>query len=321
MPHSFRPSINATKRVLLMAVLPLSLFMTGCFTGVEGTKKISLSRDDKKMLAVMPEDTFLNSLRGEPLRLWHQGRQFAVADGRISLLFDRGDMTAAADTIGINGRNLSFAGVGTRMRPDGNAEAMLVFQDGGNRYSLPSGKSPADALDGIVSDNLPMLIDLDQVTNARKLLAGKTLWIRTPLWYDSLGNSFKGRKFVPVKVRDVRAGTMVFPLRLTLSDENGNVFFQLMNAGNGNHESRSFAKLFRLSDPRSNYPDITDEVWALIQNGKVRLGMTKDECRLALGSPRQAESGHDYSSTLDLWQYDDGIYLRFQDGLLVDLLK
>ena len=49
--------------------------------------------------------------------------------------------------------------------------------------------------------------------------------------------------------------------------------------------------------------------------------MTKQECRLALGAPAQAESGRDFSKTIDIWTYANGIYLRFEDGILVDFRK
>ena len=47
------------------------------------------------------------------------------------------------------------------------------------------------------------------------------------------------------------------------------------------------------------------------------LGMTKEECKLSLGNPTDVNSGHDWNSTIDFWQYPNGSYLRFQDGLLV----
>ena len=45
--------------------------------------------------------------------------------------------------------------------------------------------------------------------------------------------------------------------------------------------------------------------------------MTKEECKLSLGNPTDVNSGHDWNSTIDFWQYPNGSYLRFQDGLLV----
>jgi hypothetical protein len=44
--------------------------------------------------------------------------------------------------------------------------------------------------------------------------------------------------------------------------------------------------------------------------------MTKEECRLSLGNPAEVDTGHDYSQTLDLWKYNDGTTLWFEDGIL-----
>ena len=94
-----------------------------------------------------------------------------------------------------------------------------------------------------------------------------------------------------------------------------------MTPAPGANDSSPSPKLYRLSAPTTSYPAISDENWALIQKGKIRLGMTKEECRLSLGNPTSTDSGHDYSSTIDIWKYEDGTFLRFQDGLLIDLMK
>ena len=91
-----------------------------------------------------------------------------------------------------------------------------------------------------------------------------------------------------------------------------------MNAGGAGNESRTFQNLFSLADPKIKFPGIQDEVWSLIQLGKVRPGMTKEECKLSLGNPSDVNSGHDWNSTIDLWQYTNGTFLRFQDGVLLD---
>lgn len=292
--------------------------LTGCFTGVESTKKIGLSRDDRKLIALSAEDTLMNAVRPARLANWQQGKQFLVSDGRISLLFDRyGSAATAVDTGALTGHTLSFSGIDSRRLPDGSVEAVLLMRDGDRTYRYPTGKSVADAPSKVVSSELPMLIDLDMVSQADRLLRSKELWIRTSLWYDENGSRIAGYKFVPLTVDAVEPGTMVFPLKLILTDGSGRKLMQLMNLGSGSNESRSFARLFRLTDPHKDYPSISDETWRLIQRGKVREGMTKEECRLSLGNPSYTDTGHDYSSTLDIWKYDDGTFLRFRDGLLV----
>lgn len=316
------PQKSSGRAALFFASLPLMLMLAGCFTGIESTKKINITREDRKLLTLTEEDTFLNKIHGQPLAEWNTGKQFIVSDGRISLLFDRsGGYHEHSDTSGMTGRHLAFKGISHRRLPDASEETVLLLSDEKNEFRLPTGKSPLESRYGVQSSDIPMLIDLDMVKDADRLLTGRKLWIRTALWYDIDGNRMAGRKFIPVTVERVEPGTMVFPLRLTLSDESGLTFIQYMNIGNGSNESRSFAKLFRLSDPRTSYPAISDENWALIQKGKIRLGMTKEECRLSLGNPTSTDSGHDYSSTIDIWKYEDGTFLRFQDGLLIDLMK
>ena len=83
-------------------------------------------------------------------------------------------------------------------------------------------------------------------------------------------------------------------------------------------ESRTFPSLVSIYDPKLKYPQITAETWKLIQEGKVALGMTKEECKLSLGNPSEADSGHDWNNTIDVWSYPDGTCLHFQDGLLVN---
>lgn len=116
-------------------------------------------------------------------------------------------------------------------------------------------------------------------------------------------------------------GDMVFPLAVHFHDASSRPAMLLMNlpeASGSGVESRSFRNLFTLSDPKEKYPSILPEIWDAICDGHVRNGMTKDECRLAIGNPADSQSGHDWNSTIDIWSYPDGTFLRFQDGILVD---
>lgn len=59
--------------------------------------------------------------------------------------------------------------------------------------------------------------------------------------------------------------------------------------------------IFGFTDLRADYPTITEENWALISAGEVRIGMTKDECRLALGSAVQIVTN--LNSKYETWYY------------------
>lgn len=62
-----------------------------------------------------------------------------------------------------------------------------------------------------------------------------------------------------------------------------------------------FTDLFGIGNLRTKYPNITEEVWNMISRGKVRKGMTTDECRLALGNPIRI---HIVTGGHETWSYE-----------------
>lgn len=302
-------------RLLVLPVL-LSGLLSSCFTGVEGTKKISLSREDKKTIAPTKEEAFFKNIHPAPLADWTPGRKFIAADNRTILIFDQEGLPANPDDASIGGKALYYKGTEERLTPAGNKNLVIVFSDGNNLYRYNTGKEASSAVTSIQSDAIPMMIDCEMIDEVNSLLKGKTLWTRSPLWYDTLGNRFIGKKYVPVTILNVEPGSMVFPIKVLFEDSDKRRAWTYLNFGTSGKDSRSFSNMFSLSDIRKKYPHIDDDVWQLICNGKVRVGMTKNECKLALGNPQDVNSGHDYSQTLDLWHYTDGVVLWFEDGLL-----
>ena len=57
-------------------------------------------------------------------------------------------------------------------------------------------------------------------------------------------------------------------------------------------------------------------MWALITQSRVREGMSRDECRLALGQPDRIVRTPTYGGMREHWRYTDGLYLVFDDGYL-----
>lgn len=263
-----------------------------------------------------PEEKMMEDLRAPLLKDWEQGKTFLISDNRIVLVFDTYNGVNSEDSL--VGKVIRFEGVTTKATPGNDDEAVIVFSNGTDKLAYSTGKSMAVADTMISSMDLPMLIDLQLVDHARELLMGKKVWTRSQLWYDLNEDKIEGRKFVPIQINAVEPGNMIFPVKLTIKDENGNDAVLFMNIGKVGMESRTFQNLFSLSDPKERYADIREDVWKLIQRGKVKQGMTKLECKLALGNPDDVNAGHDWNSTIDIWQYTNGAFLRFQDGLLVD---
>jgi len=301
-----------------VAILSLTL-LSSCFTGVESTKKISLSRDDRKTLQPSEEEIFFRPVSGDPLAEWESKRPFIAADNRTLLIFDQQGLPIDPDVANIGGKTLLYEGIESRIAPDGTTDAVIVFSCGDMILRHNTGKDISVAPGTVTSDAIPMMIDLKMIESARNLLLGKKLWTRSPLWYDIDGNRIPGKKYVPVTVTDVGPGSLVFPIKVRFKDETGTEAWAFMNFGNSGKESRSFSNVFFITDLRHKFPAIEDDVWNLICSGKVRIGMTKEECKLSLGNPKEVNSGHDYSQTLDLWHYADGTVLWFEDGILTRL--
>lgn len=299
---------------LAVGVLVL-LLLSSCFTGVESTKKIELSKEDIRQIKDTPEDTFLNQIIPTPHTEWEIGKKFFATDNRTALIFNTNHITSDYEKLGLGGKTLTFAGTDFQTMLDGSKSIVLKFSDGSNIFIFNT-KQNAGQL--FYSSEIPLVIDLDMVESAKQILVGLKLWTMSSLWYDVNGEKTSGQKFVPISIIDVLPGDKVFPIKVIFKDSSENTYSMLMNVGNSGIDSRSFANLFSLSDPYEKYAHIDSEIWNLIQNGQIRNGMTKEECRLSLGSPKEVNKGHNYSSTLELWQYTDGVYLQFQDGLLVN---
>lgn len=296
-----------------------SCLLTACFTGVEGTKTITMSRHDVKQTAPTEEEKYLAEIAPEPLSRWKPGRRFFVADDRLGVLLIQRSLPGDESLHPHRGDTLTFIGTQTESHPNGKTTVALQLQGDRHRYLYDTGKTPAEAPTDFDSFDMEALIDLDAIDALSGKMTGQRYWTRTSLWYDADDEDFKGRKYVAVTVDSIRPGNMVFPVKVSFSDADGAKGNYYMNLeGGGSSSSRRFSNLFYLNDLKKRYPSITPEVWQLICDGKVALGMTKQECRLSFGAPLESDSGRSYTSTLDLWQYDGGRYLKFEDGVLVD---
>ena len=72
--------------------------------------------------------------------------------------------------------------------------------------------------------------------------------------------------------------------------------------------------VFGFGDLRRQYPSITEDNWQLITNGEIKVGMSKDECRLSLGSPIQIVKNT--NSRYETWYYQ-GHVLDFEGNTLL----
>lgn len=316
MVKSVRTSISCSLFLLVL------FFLSSCSTGIEGTKTIKMSRSELRESLPDEEELLAARLTSDPVGLWHLGKEFVIADNKAAVVLELpSGVPSDPETASLAGKKLRFSGVVVRPTPGGEKVAVLEFSGDDGVYRYDTSRQPdvvGKSFDGL---DVPMLIDLDFVARADSLLRGRTLWTRSRLWYDDDGNYMEGRKFVPVSIVAVNPGSMLFPLSVAFVDDAGrqaSVFMNVKDNSGLGAESRTLPDLFSLTDPKLRYPSVTPEVWNNICDGKVALGMTKDECKLALGNPANVDAGHNWSSVIDVWGYNDGTFLQFQDGLLVN---
>lgn len=301
----------------IMALFALLFSLTSCFTGIEGTKKITLSKNDLKELAPTPEENLLKEVKPMADTEWLPGRRFVVTDDKASLLIDPLQIVEGEMSLH-RGDELRFVERTTKVAPNGKLESSALFSRGRDTfiYTQRDSEYPDKP---IMSDEIPGLADMETIQKINDILKGRRLWTRTSLWLDEDGKRLEGKRFEQVTVTGVGVGTMVFPVRIKFIDSKGATATLLMNYGEAGKDSRSFSTLFTLSDPRRKYPHISDANWENICRGVVVKGMTKEECRLAKGNPQDVNTGHDYSKEMLIWRYPDATVLYFEDGILVGI--
>lgn len=304
-------------RPLLLVLSGLfMLSLASCSTGIESTKTIRMNKEDLRQMAKTDEQIFASQIAGEMLKDWKPGKRFMAMSDRTLYIFDPSS-SINSDLDSLEGTILQYSGVETRINPDLKDECVILFSDGKSDYRYSTGKSLNDAMSEIDSSKLPLISDMDLIDRWKEKLTGKKLWTKSNLWYDADNHRKDGLKFAEVEVMDVIPSTGDFPINVKVTRDE-EVSYIHMNYTSDKADSRNFAAVFFLSDPKLKYPNIEESNWRLIQSGKVGPGMTKDECRLALGNPDEVQSGHSTSQTLDIWQYGNGTYLFFSDGLLTN---
>lgn len=286
-----------------------------CGTGVETGKRVT-DRDVARVVGHASQaGTALSVTYSDSVPMWQPGKRFFVTDDNARLLFEH-SRAFDRDTLHLAGRYLTYAGCDTVLSLDGRRVVNLLFDDGPRHLVYRTSKAPGEFTPSFV---VPFLVNMDMVEHYRSRLVGHEFYVMTPIWYDAGSEEMKrGRKFVKVTVDDVAPGNKVLPLKVIFTArDNGERALVWLSSGNELMNNRTFDALFALNDPRQSYPHISDAHWQLIVNGHVDEGMTKEECRLALGAPRSIAQLPDQTGLREVWSYDGGVTLHFVDGLLV----
>lgn len=307
------------KKSVLILLMLLPCLLSGCFTGVEGTKKVT----EKDVAKVLQQPSGGGSEAGQQVLLlarpdsvatWRVGKRFYVCDDQARLMF-LPSAEYSSDTLKLGGKYVSYVGYTTGSLLDNNSLVTLEFTDGVHTYRYRTGKELADLHPGY---GIPFFIEEDLVECARQQLEGKAFYIKTRIWYTPDSGVMKdGRQFIPVKILQVEPGNKVYALKVTFeAQDNGERAMMWVADDTKALRQRSFDALFSVSDVRKNYPHITSDVWNRIVHGTVQEDMTKEECQLSLGAPKSINRLPDQNGLREYWYYDGGVYLYFEDGLL-----
>lgn len=293
------------------------LAMTSCFTGIESTPRITADDVRHAGVGVTPEQRFGMAISAEKPSDWSVGKQWMVDDNKIAIIFN----PPTTDTL--SGQVLSLVEISSSPTVMGETAVELVFGDSlGHRYSYQPGVTVKD-FGTRQSLSIPFAVELSAVEMADSMMRGKTYYIKTPLWRDASGRrAAAGLRHVPVTVAGIAPGTPMHPLRVMFTTAGDSQLHSvLLSYGDSKTANRNFDRVFSFTDPRLEYPDITDAVWNLIIHSKVCEGMNRDECRLALGAPTNLRRGATDAAHIEHWSYDDGTYLIFEDGILTRFRK
>jgi hypothetical protein len=162
---------------------------------------------------------------------------------------------------------------------------------------------------------------LEDIENARKQWAGKTVWGKMLMIssYDEQSGAITMtavKKFGPLKVVDVVPGwDEEKPARFKLETLDGKQGFVDLNLS-GTNVQKEVRYLSRFEDhlmaenPRLKYKWRAD-VWSAIEKGQVYAGMTEEQVKMSWGEPEKISR----TAAGDVWTYPSGA-LVFKKGVL-----
>lgn len=298
---------------LCLGVLCLSL--AGCFTGIESTPRISESDVRRADVHLTAEQRLQADIAPEPPRMWTRGKRWLAGDDKIPMIF-AAPLPAGADSLA--GRVLVLDTIRPYVGVAGDTLAEVVVRAAGIAEPLVYRPDiPMERIDALTRLELPFTVELSAVHTADSLLRGRTLYITTPQWRDPAGKPVSGLRHVAVRIDSVVPGTVRYPLAVMFTDPDGAPRSVMLTYGDSPAATRNFDRMFAFDDPRQRYPRITPETWDRIIHSRVADGMTRDECRLALGAPASINRAGNNAGQYERWNYDQGIYLIFEDGILI----
>ena len=309
-------AILSKSRLICFLLFTLSIFLlTGCFTGVESTPKISEKELKKQNVVDTPEKHVMDGIATTVPSQWHEGKRFYIADSRAARAAWQIEPVNVADSL--QGQIAVLMRVDTvpSLTDTPEVQISLVVPAKNAKLEFRTGLTPAQWKSSS-RYSLPHFIEMDVVEAAKKRLAGNTYYILPSRRIAFNGSDTLGTRYQPVTVTDVLPATEATPLQVFFADNENHISSILMTLGDATTSRRNFETIFALTDPRQRFKHIPDDTWELIRHGKLREGMTSEEARLALGQPDSYKQIPTTGGMVEQWNFMNGVYLVFEDGVL-----
>jgi hypothetical protein len=214
------------------------------------------------------------------------------------------------------GKVARLSAVRTTNEDLGFKEAVLELDDG----AALTAEIYGDSINGI-----GFLRDIDA---ARAAWSGKTLWYKegSLATYDAESGktgTFSTPRYSPVSVLRVTAGWYEHaPVRFVVRDAKGAEGFVDCTLSGTNvaeilRDNEVFADKFETKDPRKGR-GWTDKVWGAIADGKVFVGMTAEQAKMAWGKPKSVNRTMHAGRTIEQWVYGES-YLYLEGGTVTTI--
>lgn len=185
-------------------------------------------------------------------------------------------------------------------------KAQMTFETDDGTTLTYECKSNADCI------RLPYLFNVDNIETARIVLIGTKVW----------GTRDTRFPYSPLTIIGVGIGKSTkYQHEILVIDSQGEKHsiqanLSLTNALTLEDEDNLFIDHYKFSDPEKAFPRIPKSDWNLIRQGRIRIGMSKDACKLSWGEPDDINTSRGRWGVHEQWVYSRNRYVYFENGKL-----
>ena len=225
---------------------------------------------------------------------------------RISVKVQGGGRTTIKDLNNCFVRFKSFRPESYNFSSVEHVKPLLTFEtDDGTTLTFEC-KSESDCI------RLPYLFKVDDIETARIVLIGVKIW----------GTRDSKFPYTPLTIIGVGIGNSAkYQHNIMVIDNQGQKHSILTNLSLTNalileDEDNHFIEQYKFSDPEKAFPRIPKSDWNLIRQGRIRIGMSKDACKLSWGEPDDINTSRGRWGVHEQWVYSRNRYVYFENGKL-----